>query len=154
MARSAANFPLTARSAVVFAAALAMLLPLPARCAACPTNAGANCARCAAANADDAKSRAPRPCSRHRAKSGDEAAAGDLIRSVSNHALHCGCHARPVHRTLPPSEQLVLVPDLFAALPVLPLPAAIEAHPGAVALTLGDLPPPIPHRILHCSWLI
>jgi hypothetical protein len=43
---------------------------------------------------------------------------------------------------------------LLAALPVAVFPPITEANQADLVYTLGDLPPPIPHRILHCSWLI
>jgi hypothetical protein len=46
------------------------------------------------------------------------------------------------------------VQDLLAALPVAVFPPIIKANQAAFVDTLGDPPPPIPHRILHCSWLI
>jgi hypothetical protein len=31
---------------------------------------------------------------------------------------------------------------------------SVDAQQLTAAWSPGDLPPPIPHRILHCSWII
>lgn len=150
------SVPLTAvaRSAVSLATALAMLLPLPVRCAACAANVG-DCPQCATAKAENSTGSTKAACCQKQAESQDEGLAGDVVRPASHHLPRCGCHARPVPRTVPPGERLVPVQDLVAALPIAAdLTFHIPSHAVAGVSALGELPPPVPHRILHCSWLI
>jgi hypothetical protein len=58
-------------------------------------------------------------------------------------------------RTYVAAERQTLPVDLVATLPSpQPLLAADLGHADWVTVFHGDLPPPVPHRILHCSWII
>jgi hypothetical protein len=53
-----------------------------------------------------------------------------------------------VEKSVSPSDLVALQATVvFAAIP--PIHAAADS-----VLTLIDLPPSVPHRILHCSWII
>jgi hypothetical protein len=143
---------LGARSMVAFATALAMLLPLPARCAACSTSAG-NCPRCAATIAEHKTRSAERPCCKHSTATSDQFSHSDSARSLSHHSPRCGCGVSPLHRTVPPKDQLPAGHD-FDAAPYRLFETSLEPRFATIAATRPDLPPPLPHRILHCSWLI
>jgi hypothetical protein len=59
------------------------------------------------------------------------------------------------HRTAPPVDKLAPSAELIAGVaPAADLIADPSAHQAFAALTPADLPPSIPHRILHCSWII
>jgi hypothetical protein len=72
----------------------------------------------------------------------------------SRHA--CGCGFRHVPRSTPPVEKTLISPELSAGLIATAVssvaPSIQETTTGD--LTLAALPPRIPHRILHCSWII
>jgi hypothetical protein len=67
----------------------------------------------------------------------------------------CGCNVRPVDRTNVSTEQQGSVQDHLAALPSVQ-PFFVDAASGIdfAAAAFANLPPPVPHRILHCSWII
>jgi hypothetical protein len=52
-------------------------------------------------------------------------------------------------------ERQLSLSDIFPALPAA-LPLVVDTARSAFQATIafGDLPPPVPHRILHCSWII
>jgi hypothetical protein len=144
---------LFARIVIIVATAMAMLLPLSARCAACSTSAG-DCPRCIAANTQHQTSAVERACCKHRTARSDKAFDGDSAGAVSNHSPHCGCGVRPLHRTVPTKDQLLIAQDFAAAEACLFETSHLEPRIAAVAASNGDLPPPLPHRILYCCWLI
>ncbi|MCI0331695.1 MAG: hypothetical protein L0228_00540 [Planctomycetes bacterium] len=171
-----------ARTAVALAAALALLLPLPARCASC-SSGDDRCPRCAAAqvaeslrskirrgedsnlrlgetqphrDSHSASRRDASTCCQRRESAHSAPTSGAAV-GTAKHVLHtCGCRLLPVQRTTPPVEKVNSSPELVAGLSlvaILPLnPSACDASAGD--FTLANLPPPIPHRILHCSWII
>jgi hypothetical protein len=143
-----------ARSLIGLVTALAVMLPLPARCASCST--GGECPRCAAAKPDKESSRhVPGFCCQRRAAADDRLLTDVAVGVLQDDPSTCGCGVRPTHRTAPPAKELTLSPELiYAFAPTAFLPANPSANALAAAITLADLPPPIPHRILHCSWVI
>lgn len=139
------------RRTAVLVAALAVILPLPSRCAACITG-HEDCARCAADHTT--ASHAPASCCQaHTAKPPSTSGVNSLALSHAGHT--CGCGVQSLPTTTPPQKLLaVAAPELAALVP----PAAIDlvtlsplpSHAGEAA----SLAVPIPHRILHCSWII
>lgn len=152
MANPARYTTLKARPAIVLATALAVLPPLPALCAACSTEA--SCSNCASANDSTATNRhSARPCCQDYVST--LVAGSDLACFVQHASSHCSCGPPPAQRTLPQREELAPTHDLVGSLSCTNAHyAATDAHNIAAALAPADRPPPIPHRILHCSWLI
>jgi hypothetical protein len=140
------------RSAIALATALALLLPFPARCAACSTGHD-RCPRCHH-EAEFLQNSTPagqaHSCCQHRATTKSPAA---------NAAIHpgqhaCGCAMDQAPRTaanekFSPSHELST--GLVATVGVSTSPADGSAR---VLDAAPAVPPPIPHRILHCSWII
>jgi hypothetical protein len=153
MANLLVCLPAAVRPLAVLAAAVPLLLPLPARSAACPATVGRDCPHCAAAGARHSIS-STSACCQHRAASRHESADDDSIHSVSNHLPRCGCTITPIHRTVPTTDRLLLPLDLAADLPYLAVTSGSPPRCLPLATAPENLPPAIPHRILHCCWLI
>jgi hypothetical protein len=67
----------------------------------------------------------------------------------------CGCKLQVPDRTHAAADRQTLVSDLMAALPaVQPLLSVDAGQINRIAAACENLPPPVPHRILHCSWII
>jgi len=140
-----------ARRTAVLVAALAIMLPLPSRCTACTTGHD-HCAKCAAENTSTEQPAAS-CCRAHAPQSQDTSGARSLTLGHAGHT--CGCGMQSVPPTTPPQKSLTIAAPELAALAtptgfdiatLSPLPSrAFEVAPLAV---------PIPHRILHCSWII
>jgi hypothetical protein len=142
----------TIRSAVIIAASVALILPLPARCLSC-SHGDANCTRCQTAHSDNAQP-AHRSCCEHRAEvkriAAQAAACQSHIQSKT-----CACKMQVPDRTYVTAERQSVPSDLAAILPAAqPLLAADPGRTDWVTAPYGNLPPPVPHRILHCSWII
>jgi hypothetical protein len=154
-----------ARSMVALATAVALLLPLPARCAAC--SAGADrCQQCASHVAEslqakicrgqdsDSTNQARPCCQRH--TTADSPDTASFAAASAGQTYHpCGCGVRPVSRTNQSVERFSASPELSAGLVSV---AAVPPAPATGTAAAGDfvvsLAPSIPHRILHCSWII
>jgi len=53
------------------------------------------------------------------------------------------------------ADRQIIAPDLIATLPsVQPLPTIDAGQINQIAAANENAPPPVPHRILHCSWII
>jgi len=142
----------TARSAVIIAAAVALILPLPARCLSC-SHGDADCTRCQAAHSDSTQP-THRSCCEHRA---DAHRIATSPATCQNHVQSrtCGCKMQVPDRAYVAAERQTVPVDLVAILPAAqPLLAADPGHTDWVTAAYGNLPPPVPHRILHCSWII
>jgi hypothetical protein len=142
---------LNVRTALVVAAALAMLPPLPARCASCATENG-NCTHCKSGRA----ARHQGPCCQGNAADGQSSLAQHNTQAGQRGAADCACELQPAPRAVSQSGKFSLASPWDATL-VSPsaLPASLSAYDTArAASTRAGLPPPVPHRILHCSWLI
>jgi hypothetical protein len=142
------------RTAVIIAAGLALLLPLPARCAPCIASAG-QCPRCVAADGgENAEQSAPIACCQQ------EAAQATITSAIAANQLDyrahaCGCVVRSMPRSVPAVEKLVSSAELLVAhwaADFADNPSINAALPGVP--TPADSPPSVPHRILHCSWII
>jgi len=142
---------LSTRCALLFAVAVALVLPAPARCASC-ANGTDNCAQCeATANAASASS--VRPCCQNHAAPEHAAPVATSCQQV--HVGKCNCNLRPVDRTAVSVERLSVTPEIVATLPAVQPVLAISANAsGLVVFAIADLPPPLPHRVLHCAWII
>jgi hypothetical protein len=129
-----------------------LVLPAPARCASCSTS-GHHCAKCKAASESESKPAGGSCCERD-AEVETSAALG-LGDCLSVQTRTCGCWFSPVERTNAPGERQLSISDIFPALPAA-TPIVDDAARSALQATavFGDLPPPVPHRILHCTWII
>jgi hypothetical protein len=164
MATHAAMVVGGARSVVVLATAVAFLLPLPARCASCSTghDRSTPCAAQVAASlrskirrGEDADSHIHPPTCCDRQAAGTASTDRVATNSVHQSQHACGCGASSVPRTSPPIEKFTASPELSAGLaPVADLPFAPPAGATSTSDDTRAAPPPIPHRILHCSWII
>jgi hypothetical protein len=133
------------------------LLPVPGRCASCSIGTE-QCSRCTANRHEPpspTKSEPAACCERHASESARTTAADDACNDAGVRHV-CGCSLRPAHRTTPSIDKTSVAPELNAGLvlaTISPIYLSATSSP-AVALDLAALPPPIPHRILHCSWII
>jgi hypothetical protein len=58
-------------------------------------------------------------------------------------------------RTYVAADRQIIVSDLIATLPnVQPLLTIDAGQVNRIAAANDGVPPPVPHRILHCSWII
>jgi hypothetical protein len=164
MATFASTTAVGTRHCMILAAAIALLLPPPARCASCATGNDRcpSCATHAAASGHVAEfvrnsdSHEPtHACCRRNVESDSTPSASTSTNSVqpSQHACGCGVHSAP--RTVPPVAKALASPDLNAeAIVAVDLPRLLAATgPVTADFVLSDAPL-IPHRILHCSWII
>jgi hypothetical protein len=137
-------------------AALALVLPVPARCASC-SDQGGQCPHCVAADVEPqlpAASNTRSCCNRHSpstAKPADDQAA------ALSHGTHlCGCNLQPADRTQAPAKNASASPEWSAGL----LPSSLGGSAiltnstASLVFDVAELRPAIPHRILHCSWII
>jgi hypothetical protein len=132
--------------------AVTLVLPLPARCANC-TTASTDCPHCAAAKLEaQPHSDSTRPCCVR------NAADQKNIATCTYHQIEaraCDCSVHPVERVIVSSEQKATLHELLTAFssiaPVLSdsTDSLLHSIPA-----FASLPPPVPHRILHCSWVI
>jgi hypothetical protein len=141
------------RTPVGLVAAFALLLPLPARCASCAASHD-QCPRCSAAKAGDQGSPTDsvRSCCQHRSET---PATDNGVSGEQSHPL-CGCGFESAPRNTQPTAKASITADVMAAAPALAtIPSNLNAAgASATATSIASLPPPIPHRILHCSWII
>jgi hypothetical protein len=140
------------RHTVILAAAVALMMPLPARCASCSAGA-TDCSQCQDAHPSAA---APVPrscCERHAIPSCNATPAANCPTHVQSKT--CGCNLQVPDRTYVAADRQVIASDLVATLPnVQPLPTIDAGQVNRIAAANDDVPPPVPHRILHCSWII
>ena len=140
------------RRAVILAAAVALILPLPAHCASCSPGAS-DCSRCQAARANATVPVHRACCERH-------AIPSPQATSIANCSSHvqsktCGCNMQVPDRAYVAADRQIIAPDLIATLPsVQPLPTIDAGQINQIAAANENAPPPVPHRILHCSWII
>ena len=134
-----------------FLTALALILPLPARCLGCVADSS-NCSHCAT-QASAAKASPAKSCCARNSSASQHLATNNSCDRVQ--ARTCGCSIQPVDRTLVASEQHSTLPELLAALPSVELVISDSTQSQLQsAPAFASLPPPVPHRILHCSWVI
>jgi hypothetical protein len=139
------------RFAVILTAVMAMLLPSSARCDGCGTGKS-ECPHCVAAKSNTATTPA-RPCCQRRTAA-NPATSLASSKCVAVHTAPCDCSVRPADRAWVVERQ-ISVPDILATLPI-PQPLYLDAGTRSLlaVAAFGDLPPPVPHRVLHCSWII
>jgi hypothetical protein len=132
------------RLAAVIAVAIGLALPAPARFASCPSDHSCSLP---GANSIAGKLAAASCCSKH--------ATNAPAASACAHSQNCGCE---LERTDPTAvggdRQSPLHPSLESSTAA----AIFFLPPSNVAplevKSIADSIPSIPHRILHCSWLI
>jgi hypothetical protein len=136
---------------IVALTAATFALPLPARCAGC-SGVSQDPTHCSAPSESESASNAQSCCARHAAPRTIAATSDNCDRIQSQ---SCGCNVRPVDRTIVAGEQQTTLPQLLAVLPAGDdvLSASTQFQIQA-APAFASLPPPVPHRILHCSWII
>jgi hypothetical protein len=144
--------PISTRRVLLFAIAVALVLPPPARCARC-TGGAANCSHCAAATTEPAPAPAAHACCHDRIT--QPTATDSLAGCHQDEVGKCNCNLRPIDRTGLSVERQSIAPELVATLPsVPPILATIANATESDLVSNADLPPPLPHRVLHCSWII
>lgn len=157
-----ATLPLIAarstRSAVALATAVALLLPLPTRCASCATSQG-QCPRCVHHFGESLRGSqlaTPRTCCQELASTQSAANASNASPSVQQSQHTCGCGFHQAPRSTPPVEKTSISLEQSAGLVATPFSPAAPSilETPASDITLAALIPTIPHRILHCTWII
>jgi hypothetical protein len=139
------------RFAVILTAAMAMLLPSPARCNGCGTGKN-ECPHCVAAKLNAVSTPARPCCQRQTATNCDVSLASSTC--IGMHTAPCDCSVHPADRAWVVERQ-ISVPDILATLPIAqPLQQGAGNHSILAVAAFDDLPPPVPHRVLHCSWII
>jgi len=142
----------TIRSTVIIAAGVALILPLPARCMSCSVGE-INCAHCQSTHANPSPTAHRSCCEQHAIASHQSASTGRCSSQLQSKT--CGCKLQAPDRTYVAADRQIIAPDLVALLPpTQPLLSADASQVTRYDETLGNLPPPVPHRILHCSWII
>jgi len=136
------------RSVVALLVASALILPPPAHCASCDSGA-VNCSQCELAAANH--QHPARPCCQRHAAAHPATAKDNCIGWQSR---TCNCNIRPLDRPVVSSEQ-VSISNHFA-ISHAPAPQLAEGPSDfeSAAWGIANLPPPVPHRVLHCSWII
>jgi hypothetical protein len=67
----------------------------------------------------------------------------------------CNCNLRPADRTAIGNEQRISEsPQPIALTSSAPLFAVASSSIYIAVTASANLPPPVPHRVLHCSWII
>jgi hypothetical protein len=141
-----------ARLGLVLAAGLALLMPLPVRCVGCVA-AAETCPHCVAAEPVNVTPAAPDACCQR--PSAYSPATSEAASTVKHGTPACGCVLKSAPRTVPTVEKLVSSADLVALHATVVAFATPTIHSAADSVsTLDILPPSVPHRILHCSWII
>lgn len=145
-------------SLFAIAAALPLILPVPGRCAPCTTEAD-RCPSCASGHMDlqpSPNTDHQRSCCERNSVSTRTADIDRLHASGTGHDHHCGCSMQPMDRTQAPLKSTTTSPEWNAV--VVPGSFDVFTLPtgGAVpvALDAAELRTSIPHRILHCTWII
>jgi len=132
----------TTRLAAVVAVAIAIALPAPAHCAVCTSSNGGHADCLISANAVAKKSAIHPCCAKH-------TASPDSCFTPQP----CGCQPEPANQAI--AERQISVTDTMATLPsVQPLLAIAGGPIHRIAAANENVPLPVPHRILHCSWII
>jgi hypothetical protein len=128
------------------AMALGLIVPPPARCAGCLASHDGQL-QCVASHAVVTSCCHQLPMTRSQQSN-------EVTQGASYHEASCGCHLHSVDRSLATGERIFPIDSLA------PLPTAQSAHPDVAGLQAVAKSPPaesptsVPHRILHCSWLI
>ena len=134
-----------------FLTAVALILPLPARCLGCVAETS-NCSHCAT-QASAAKASPVKSCCARNSSTSQHLATNDNCDRVQTRT--CGCSIQPVDRTPATSDQHSTLPELLAALPSVELVLSGSTQSQLQSIpAFASLPPRVPHRILHCSWVI
>jgi hypothetical protein len=129
--------------------ASALILPPPGQCASCDAGGG-NCSQGELATANQ---HAVRPCcQRHAAAHSRSAIAKDNCATWQSRS--CNCNIRPIDRSVVSFEQVSIANHFAISHSPAPLLTAVTANFETAAASFANLPPPVPHRILHCSWII
>lgn len=140
------------RRTVILAAAVALIVPLPARCASCSAGA-TDCSQCQDAHPSTAAPVHRSCCERYALASRNTTPAANCPAHVRSKT--CGCNLQTPDRTNVTADRQIVASDLVATLPHVQPFLTVDAgqiNRNAVANENG--PPPVPHRILHCSWII
>jgi hypothetical protein len=139
---------LSIRYSLIIAAAIAFILPPQGRCANC-TLGTPDCSSCVA----DSKAPSVRSCCAHPAES--HTSTNPELGCSQMQSRTCNCNVRPAERTAASLESKVTLHDSLTAIaaPSLVIAPLISGAEWT-SIASADLPPPIPHRVLHCSWTI
>jgi hypothetical protein len=139
------------RRAVNIATAVALIVPLPARCGSCSAGT-TDCSRCQAAQRSAAEPTHRRCCAGHTVPSRQATSIANCSSHVQSKT--CACNFQVPDRTYVAADRQIAA-DLIATLPnVQPLLTIDAGQINPITAANDNLPPPVPHRILHCSWII
>jgi hypothetical protein len=153
-----ASFPLylstACRHAIALAAALTMIPPVYAVAYSCHSSDD-SCPHCAAIAGENESSRLRNSgCCHDERQSSEHAVASQSV--AGNDFSSCACSTLPIHqptpsatRNVPNSLDLVVLSNSASFDAVCP-----ELTSFNTADWLSNLSLAMPHRILHCSWLI
>jgi hypothetical protein len=139
--------------ALSVAVAIGIITPAPGLCASC-TFASASSSQRHVNHKNDPARAHQTCCTRHTL---NRTAAVQLASThcKSIHSQSCHCNRRQADPANRATEPIASTGNQLAALPPARAAAILNSSELSFALpTIGDAPPPIPHRILHCSWII
>jgi hypothetical protein len=140
----------TVRYSLAYLAAIALILPPPAHCLCCGTlvTSAPSCPMATLA------AQSPRPCCQQHAAHQSLASTTSDGRARLQSGT-CNCSLRPADRTaITNDQQASNAPQPVALTSSAPLAAAASSSIDWAVTASANLPPPVPHRVLHCSWII
>jgi hypothetical protein len=140
----------TIRYAIAYVAAIALILPPPAHCLCCGTLV-TNVASCPMASLGV---QTERPCcQKHTAHHSLASTNSDGCARLQSST--CNCSIRTTDRSAVSDEQRHTDAPQSVAIFTSASRFATTSNAAYSAVTASaNLPPPVPHRVLHCSWII
>jgi hypothetical protein len=137
--------------ALTFAVAIGIVTPAPGLCASCTLASSSLAHR----HSDQKPEPADKACCTQAASNRAVATPHAPVQCKSIDSQSCKCNLHQADPATTASEPVASTVNLFAALSPTHSAAILPPSlaPPAIA-TPGNPPPPIPHRILHCSWII
>jgi len=140
------------RGAIVIVGAMALILQPPAQCWSCSLGLP-QCVQFSAHQQQPVQPTLHSCCQNSAAARPASVAAGNCEAHIKSNI--CGCKFQASQRTYVAAERLIVPPNSMAILvSPTPLVAADVRNSELLAASPSSLPPPISHRILHCSWII
>jgi hypothetical protein len=140
------------RGAIVIVGSMALILQPPAQCWSCSLGLP-NRVQSSAHQQQPGQPTLHGCCQNSATARPASVAAGNCEAHIKSNT--CGCKFQASQRTYVAAERLIVPPDSMAILPsAQPFVAADTRNAEWLAGSSSDLPPPVPHRILHCSWII
>jgi hypothetical protein len=135
---------------------VAIVFSLPAQCVSCVTSNN-DCAHCAAIAVTNqiASSQSTTCCQSHQ-RAIRTAETKQLSVQLERHSSDCTCQNVPTAPFVPRTSPTTTSSEVLTALPHVAFlaPSYLQSATVVAESWLVHLSPSIPHRILHCSWLI